>query len=143
MPLTPKYEEDYKYRPRRGYHKHVYNSKSEREKSYVNPIDFSLLIRENRHMTEEQKLHRLEVLLECYALMKACGIVQSKTQFAAAMLQMYRTPIPIADAAAIIQTSRQWLYNLETAGRIHLLRSTHRKVFILPEDLIKIMEARL
>jgi len=136
-------EESYKAAPYSGYKKHVFNSRSEREKSYENPIEFELLVGEGRTLTEENRAQRLEALTKCFYMLKECGLIESKSQYASGILQMYRTPIPVADAAAICCCSRQWFRNLENQGRIKLLRSTNKKLYILPEDVVKILEARI
>lgn len=126
-----------------GYSRKDYSSRSEREKDYKHPFSFDLLVNAGRHMSEEAKVRRLENLEQCFQLLKECGLIESKMQFAAGILQMFRTPIPLADAAAICNCSRQWFRNLESKGRIRILRSSQRKCFLLPEDLVKILEARI
>lgn len=131
------------YKPRAGYATKDFTSRTEREKSYEHPMSFELLVGAGRTLTEEGRVERLEALERCFQLLKKTGLIESKMQFAAGILQMYRTPIPMADAAAICNCSRQWFRNLEDAGKLRILRSSARKCFILPEDVVKVLEARI
>lgn len=142
-PFGGKKEHEYKYKPQRGYDRHVYASRADRERNYQNPLDFRLLAGGGRSATPEEEYNRLEVLEKCYELLLSVNLIESKMQFAAGILQMYRTPIPLADAAAICSCSRQYFRNLENKGKLRVLRASNRKTFVLPEDVIKILEARI
>jgi len=131
-------EDGYQRRPPAGYKKHGFSSRSEREKSYENPMHMKALVRDPDKAEEQE-----EALTLAYNLLWNAELMDSKTQFAACMLQAYRTPIPLQEAAAICQVSRQWLRKLAGQGRIIILKSTHKKQYIQPEDVRRILDGRV
>jgi len=126
-------------------------SKSKRyqkEKNYYDTQTFECLI--PREFNKEQFVRALDALNEAFDALYGENLIDSKTQFSAALASMRDVPIPICDAAAICQTTRQWFRNLESQGRIKLIRakdigdiskkSGHgRKCFVHPTYITKIL----
>ena len=135
---APDIEAGYKRAPFKGYSTHLYSSRSEREKDYKSPITWDLLVR-NPDIAEDQLL----ALDTAYTMLYNAELLDSPTQFAAMMICGMGTPVPLSDAAAICSCSREWLRRLEQQGRIQLLRSSVKKIYIRAEDLRKIMESRV
>ena len=131
-------EEGYERRPRKGHSKHDYESRSKQDKDYINPMEFSSLIQDPRLAKRQE--HALE---RAYDLLWKAQLIDSKSQFAAGILQMIRTPVSIAEAASICDCSRQWFRNLEQRGRLTILRNSDRKTYISANDLISILEGNL
>ena len=124
--------------PTIGYDTHLHASRTAREQSYQNTITWDLLVR-NPEIADEQKV----AIEKAWELLYAAELFDSRSQFASALLLGIRTPILLADAAHIANCSRQWFRKLETQGRITLHRVSSRQVYIMSEDLRKMMEGRV
>lgn len=134
-----------KYKPHRGYDKKEYKSRTEREKSYKAPVSFDsiVFVDEDDPEYEDKVAAQKDAHRISYKLLYEAEILESPTQYLAAIVQARRTPIPLAEAAAICQVSRQWFRNLEERGKLIILRSTAKKCYIQPDDVIKVLEARV
>lgn len=137
-PERDEVDEGYVRRPRKGHSKHGYESRSEADKDYVNPLKFESLVQDPRIAVRQTN-----AMNTAFTLLWNAELIDSKSQFAAGILQMVKTPVSIADAAAICDCSRQWFRNLEVQGRLIILRNTDRKTYITAEDLVKVLEGTI
>lgn len=121
--------------PKKGYSSTEHVSRSEREKSYVHPVDFSLLVQnENIHKAQDAAMNK------AFQVLYDAELLDSKSQFCAMMLYGLMTPVPIEDAAAICSCSRNWFHKLDFDGRIKLLRPKSRKLFLRADDITRILQ---
>ena len=112
--------------------------RTDRERAFKNQMDLSALVQDPRIASRQTN-----ALEKAYDLLWRAQLIDSKSQFAAGVLQMIKTPISIAEAAGICGCSRQWFRNLEIRGRLTILRNTDRKTYITSEDIIKILEGTI
>ena len=117
------------------------SERTKKEKSYQDGQTFNHLAEFIKD--DDKYFNAVEALDTSYKLLESAGLLQSKTQFSAAIAQMLKTNIPICDAAAICQTTREYFRKLEITGKIKIIRGSYKKCFIKPADIRKYLEGKV
>ena len=114
------------------------------DKAYEDPQDFHPLINAP-DLDDEEYYERYDKVVAAYERLKEAHIIVSKSQFVAAVAMMQDILVPICEAAAICQTTREYFRTLEKRGKMEIVRpkKCQRKCFIKPSDIIKYLTGKL
>lgn len=115
------------------------------DKAYEDDQDFHHFV--DQDMQDKEYFSHYDCIDEAFRLLKKAKIIVSKSQFKVALVVMQKTLVPICEAAAICQVTREYFRTLEKRGKLTIIRETKeegkRKVFIKPADILKYLTGKL
>ena len=116
--------------------------RTQKEKAYEDDQDFHVLI--NPDLTDEKYNNSYDMVEQAFLLLKESDLIVSKSQFKAAILGMKNIPVPICEAAAICQVTREYFRVLEKRGKIKIIRNVDgKKCFIMSKDILRYLKGKV
>ena len=112
------------------------------DKAYKDEQAFHRFV--DSELDDEEYFTNYDSVESSFESLKEAGIVFSKSQFAGALAVMQKMLVPICEAAAICQFTREYWRTLEKRGKITIVRTKgSKKCFIKPSDIQKYLTGNL
>lgn len=116
--------------------------RTQKEKAYSDDQDFHHFI--DGVLDDEEYFDCYDAIEAAFKQLVAAKVIVSKTQFVVALKAMIGIPVPICEAAAICQCSRQYFRVLEERGKINIIRPKgSKKCFIAAADMLKYAKGKM
>lgn len=112
------------------------------DKAYTDDQTFDRFV--DPALKDEEYFKRLDAIEAAFSHLLKANVVKCKSQFTGALAVMQKTLVPICEAAAICQFTREYWRTLEKRGKITIVRSEgSKKCFIKPSDIQKYLTGKM